>query len=206
VQAEPRQFSRIREKVEETRAAGVHTTLVARYIYFKPKVKVAISKGLPAAGKSKLADEIIAALSEYVEGLESGDAAEGIKMIETVEKLKGVMKDQVQIKDVMTWRLDADRPSSSSTVDMILNAVDSASGDRETLREKIDEVISEAVQSALPTGQRIFDRSLVQGPSGSQATDDEIEKGQFAVIATFNGQKWWLVLDMQRTDLLIEEK
>lgn len=206
VQAEPGQFSRIREKVEETRAAGVYATLVARYIYFKPKVRVAITKGLPAAGKAKLSDEIIAAIRDYVEGLGSGEAAEGIKMVEAVEKLKGVHKDQVQIKDVMAWRVDADRSSDLSTAEKILDAVDSASGDRENLREKINEAISEAVSSVPPTGRRIFDRSLVQGPSGSRATDDEIEKGQFSVIATSNGQKWWLVLDMQRTDLLIEEK
>jgi hypothetical protein len=205
VQAEPGQLSRLRERVEETRAAGVYTTLVARYIYFKPKVKVAIARGLPAAGKAKLAEEIVAALQGYVEGLASGDAAEGIKMVEAVEKLKGVLKDQVHIMDVMAWRLDADRSNARSTVEMILDAVDSASGDRENLKEKINEAISGAVASTPPTGRRIYDRSLVHGPSGSQATDEEIEEGRFTVIATVNSQKWWLVLDMQDTDLLIEE-
>jgi len=205
VEAEPGQFSRLRQRVEETRAAGICATLVARYIYFKPKVKVAIDGGLPAAGKAKLTEEIIAALQDYVDGLGSGDAAEGSKMIKAVEKVKGVKKGRVRIKDVMAWRLDVGRSNARSTVDIIMDAIESASNDMVALRETIDEAVAGALKSAPPTGRRIPDRSLVQGLSG-QATDEEIEEGAFCVMAKkIENNDWWVVLDMQSSDLLIEE-
>ncbi len=204
VEAEPGQFTRLRERVEETRAAGVCATLLTRYIYFKPRVEVEIASGLPAAGKAKLAEEIVFALQDYVDGLGSGDAAVGSDMLMAMEKVKGVNKDGVRIKDVMAWRMDVGQSNAKPGVDIILDAIESTSGDKEALRKAANEAINGALLLTPSTGQRIPDRSLVQG-SSQQATDDEIEKGQFSVIATINQQKWWIVLDMKSVDLNLKE-
>jgi hypothetical protein len=57
-----------------------------------------------------------------------------------------------------------------------------------------------------PTGRRIPDRSLLQGPDGSPATDDQIDAGDFVVSATVGGDPFWVVLDMVPADVALREQ
>jgi hypothetical protein len=50
------------------------------------------------------------------------------------------------------------------------------------------------------TGERIPDRSLLQ-----EATDEQLESGAFQVSATVDGEPWFVVLDMERADVVLEE-
>ena len=87
VDAEPERFPSLRAVVEETRAAGVVATLVARYVFMKPRLAVEIAAGLNAAGKEAIKDKLIAALRSYVDGLGSGKPAEGAKMLEALQEV-----------------------------------------------------------------------------------------------------------------------
>jgi hypothetical protein len=207
VECEPESFSDLQSAVQGTRAAGVQATLVARYVYFKPRIVAQIASGLTASGKVKVLEEIIAALQTYVDGLASGDPAEGQELLKAVTEVEDVSKKGTNIVDVMTWRSDVGQPGAESLVEAILAAIQSTStGDAAALRTAISEVVSETTSSLVPTERRIPDRSLVQGPEGGRATDEQIEKGEFRVVATVDDEKWWVALDIEQADILLKEK
>jgi len=193
VEAEPEGFPALMARIEETRAAGVMVSVIARYVFFKPRVVVKITPGLTPEGNLKVIDDIIAAIQGYIDGLGSGDPAKG---------------DEIQkaIVDVIAWRSDVAQPGAETIVDVVLRILDAApAGDREAFKKSLSDALFAEVPSTVPGGGRIPDRSLVQGPSGERATDEEIEAGKFSVAATVAGEKWWVVLDMERADVLMKE-
>ncbi len=203
VEAEPERFPSLQAAVHETRAAGVQATLVARYVYFKPRCQVTLKPGLTAAGKNKVKTAIIAALQEYVDGLTSGDPAEGGELLKT---LKGVADVQGgKIVDVMAWRSDLGQPGGQALVDALVSAVTALPvADPGSLASALAQVLDGSA-SPVPSGSRIPDRSLVQGASGERASDAQIESGEFVIVATVAGAAWWVVLDMEPADILLEE-
>lgn len=204
IETEPERFPSVRGAIEETRAAGVVTSVIARYIYFKPRVSVNIEANITPDGKRKIVEELIAALQGYVDGLGSGDPADGQAMVDAMKSVKGVKK--VVIVDVMAWRSDAGLPGESVLVDALMTAIEGTPpGDPEALRVAITTAVTE-IPPLLPSGSRIPDRNLVQGPGGARATDGEIEEAKFKVVASIDSEKWWVVLDMNEADIaLIEE-
>lgn len=204
VQSEPERFPSLQAIVEQTRAAGVRTTLLARYVYFKPRLVVEIKQGLSGAGKNKVVAEIIAALQDYVDGLTAGDSAQGTELLAAAKAVDDV--SDVQIVDVIVWRSDVVKPGAETLVDAIMTALESVQmDDSSAVETAIGEVLSQEAPSLQPTAQRIPDRDLLIGAEGS-ASDDEIEAGEFEVSATVNGEDWWVVLDMQVADVLVQEK
>ena len=203
VESEPERFPDLRAAVEETRSAGVLATLVARYVFFKPRITAKIAPGLTADGKIKVLDEIIANLQGYVDTLSAGDPAKGQDLIAAIKKVKEV--GAPKIVDVMAWRSDLGQPDAEELVDTLLDAINAApAGDATALRAALVATLIESSPTA-PTGRRIPDRSLVQGPSGQRATDEEIDAGTFQVSATVNGDSWWVVLDIERADIILLE-
>ncbi len=203
VEAEPERFPSLQAAVHETRAAGVQATLVARYVFFKPRARVKIAAGLTAAGKDKVRKDITAALQDYVDGLSAGDPAEGTQLLAAFKSVADV-KDAM-IVDVMAWRSDLGNPGGESLVDALVTAVSGlAVADESALRATIDQVV-EGVGLAAPTSRRIADRSLVLGPAGAPATDAEIEEATFSIAATIDGENWWVVLDLETADIALEE-
>ena len=204
VECEPERFSGLRAKIEETRAAGVYASVVAHYVFFKLRVQAKITAGLPPAGKAKVIDDIIAAVQAYTDGLGSGDSAMGQDVLKAIEKVKDV--SEPKIKDVVTWRTDLGPSSADTTVDLIMKAIESSpSGDQDALRRSITDAITAEASSTSPTGERIVDRNLVQGSPGERATDDQIMNGNFQIAATVDGERWWVVLDMEPADVLLKE-
>jgi hypothetical protein len=109
IKTEPEHFESVRARVEETRAAGVKATLLARYVYFKPRVTGEIVANLPAAGKAKIVNQVIEELRRYVDGLTGKEPAEGTKLLEAIRKVKEVQ--DARIVDVMAWKVaDKDEP------------------------------------------------------------------------------------------------
>ena len=95
-------------------------------------------------------------------------------------------------------------------VDGIVNAVvasraGGAPDDLDALKLIITSTLQET-PPLVPTNTRIPDRSLLQGPDGQPASDAQIESGDFRVVATVGGDKWWVVLDMEPADVVVEEK
>ena len=209
VEAEPERLPSLNAAVQETRAAGVLATLVARYVFFRPRLVVEVSP-VPetAAGKEKVKLQIIAALQTYVDGLSSGDPALGSELEKAAKTVKEVKT--VLFKDVITWRSDVGRPAAQVLADTLFATVKavpaSAEGDQ-ALQEAITRVLQEAEPTA-PTGSRTPDRSLLQGvaaAAGKSAGDTEIGNAEFQVAATVDGEPWFVVLDMGPEDIVFSE-
>jgi hypothetical protein len=202
IEAEPERFPSLRGAVEETRAAGVLVTLVAQYVFLRPRLVVDVTPGLTAAGKEKVRSRVLDALQTYVDGLTSGQAAEGKAMKDAVEKVADVKK--VAFKEVLTWKSDAGKPAAEALADEIvtaLAAVPQTTGNDKVLQEAIVRVLTEA-KPAAPTGSRMADRGVLQGASGARATDAEVEKAAFRVAPE---PGWFVALDMGPQDVVIEE-
>ena len=207
VQASPEQFQNLQFDVNETRAAGVLTTVVAKYVFFKPRmvVNVASSSVSTAAGKVKLVSEIIAAMQHYCDGLSAGQPVQGADLIKTItQNVKEVpAPSSVRMVDVMAWQADIGNPGAETFVDLLVQAVQATpSGNADALRAALTAVVTDAAPGP-PSERRIPNRSLVQGPSGQPATDQEIEAGTFQVSATVAGEAWTIALDSDPSDILL---
>lgn len=204
VEAEPERFPSLRAAVEETRAAGVRVAVVARYVFFTPRLVATIAPGLTAAGKDKVKEEVIAALQAYVDGLTSGEPAAGAKLLEAVASVKEI--SDPKIVDVLAFRSDLGQGGAATLTDRLLETV--AATPAEELRDAFSRLIEEAAPLA-PTGARTADRGLVQSTAeesaGQRASDEDIESGRFQVSATVDGEPWWVVLDMGPADVVLQE-
>ena len=203
IESEPERFASLNGSVQETRAAGVQATIVSRYVFFKPRVLATIAPGLTAAGKLKVADEMMAALQDYVDGLSSGQPAQGQEMLAALTTVDDV--NEARIVDVMVWRSDLGQPATESLVDAIVTAVQGAGDDDEALRQAITSTVSE-IPPLVPTSTRIPDRSLLQGPDGEPVTDEQIDASEFQVAAQVDGDDWWVVLDIESADIVLQEQ
>jgi hypothetical protein len=203
IEAEPERMPQLRSVVEETRAAGVLTTLVARYIFFKPRLLLTLAPGLTPAGKGKVIQQVIQAIQDYIDPLSSGDDAEGEQILKAAKGVEDV-KD-VKIADVLTWRSDLGSPGASNLVDAIMQSLAALPEEADTAaqREAVTAAVNEEAPALTPTGRRIADRSLLQSLDGGPASDEQIEKGEFKIAATVNGEKWWVVLDMEEADVVL---
>ena len=201
VEAEPERMASLLGAVNETRAAGVLATIVARYVFFKPRLVVTISPGLPPAGKLKVVTQVIEAIQAYVDGLGSGDNAEGEKIVGAVSDVDDVT--DVKVADVLTWRSDLGSPGSATLVDAVLEAV--ATSDDASRRAAVAAAIDAEAPSLIPTGRRIADRSVLQALDGSPASDEAVEAGDFVVAATVGGERGWVVLDIEEADIVLAQ-
>ncbi len=202
IEAEPERFPSLSAAVHETRAAGVQATLVSRYIFFTPRILATITPGLPPAGKLAVADELIAALQTYVDGLSSGEPADGQTMLAALKEVEDV--SQIQIVDVLVWKSDLGRPVAETLVDSILSAVTTAGEGEAALREAIIGAVA-ATPPLPPSGTRIPNSSLLQKLDGFPAGDAELDSGDFQIAAVVDGEPWWVVLDMQPADIVLAE-
>ncbi len=205
VDSEPERFPSLQTRIEQTRAAGVRTTLVARYVYFKPRMVVEIDSGLTAAGNDKVVEEIIAALQDYVDGLSSGDPADGQALLSAAKGVTNVR--EVKIVDVIVWRSDVAKPGAETLVDAIMAALQGIQlDDAAVVRQSISQAVSQEAPALQPTAQRLPDRGLLQTPAGEPVSDEMIESGEFQVSASVDGEPWWVMLDMAAEDILLLEK
>ncbi len=201
VEAQPERMPALLGVVDETRAAGVLATLIARYVFFKPRLELTITPGLTPDGQNKVVTQVIQAIQSYVDGLSSGDDAQGKEVIKTV---KGVADVQdVTVADVVTSRSDLGNLGAQTLVDAVLQAV-AAGTDDASRRAAVAAAIGAEAPTLVPTGNRIPDRSLIQAADGSPASDAQIEAGDFKIAATIGADKWWVVLDMEPTDVVFK--
>jgi Baseplate J-like protein len=200
VESEPERFPSLRGAVEETRAAGVQVTLVARYVFFKPRLTARIAAGLPPSGKVKLLGQIIEAIQKYVDGLKAGDAAKGADILQAIQTVKEV--SDPKIVDVMAWRSDVGQPGAETLVDSLLEAIAMTPKTQpDALRNALIRTLTETPQ--VPTNRRIADRSLIQNLTGQRASDSDIDRGEFQVALP--GAEWWVVLDLEPADIVLLE-
>jgi hypothetical protein len=199
VETEVRRFPSLRGAVDAVRAAGVLTSLLTKYVYVKPRVVVTIGVPVTGAGKLKVVGQVIDAVRAYVDGLSAGTPAVGTDVAKAIKAVKDVT--EVRFMDVMAWRTALTQAADAAIIDELVDAVTSSPvGDLAALRTALSTALANA--PAIATG-RIADRSLVQGPSGKPASDDEIEKGLFTVVPMVGGEKWSVALDMEPADVAL---
>lgn len=201
VDAEPERLPSLTAAVHDTRAAGVLATLVARYVFITPRITATITPGISAPGQAQIASDVVAALQAVVDALTAGDAADGAAMLGAVKAVDDIT--DATIVDVVVARADLSGDTGDGTlIDALLTAVATAPPDG--LRAALTAAV-ETAGSQAPTGARIPDRSLLVGPTGALATDEEIEAATFSVSATVDGEQWWIALDMAATDVALQE-
>ncbi len=208
VETEPERLLSLQSAIQETRAAGVLATVVARYVFFKPRLTVTIAKGLTAAGKVKVVNQIIDAMRQYIDGLAAGDPAKAQDLLGAIANNVKEVGDpkNIQVADAITWRADVARPGAKSLVNALLDAIASApAGNTDALKAALTAVLTTQSPTA-PTEARIPDRSLVQDASGQRATDAQIAAGQFQVVSVVNGDKWSIALDVEPADIVLVER
>jgi hypothetical protein len=217
IETEPEHFPSVRGAVEETRAAGVLTMLVARYVFFKPRIRVGLKGPVAGPGEAKLKAEIIAAMQKHVDGLTAGEPATGEKLLKAIESVEEVDIKKTKIVDVIAQKSDLGQAGPEPLLDILLNTIKEVLAPtpgatppgppvfpEQALRDALTDALFSA-PSTVPAIPRKTDRSLVQGPSGQPATDAEIEAGTFQVSANPDGEKGWVVLDAGEDDLRLEQ-
>ena len=213
VESEPERFPSLRAAVEGTRAAGVEATLIARYVFFKPRIVAEVSSEVTPAGKVKVINEIIAALQTYVDTLSSNDPALALgkdsdpkkpDLIKAIKQVKDVGK--FKIVDAIAWRTELGGNGTDTLVDAITKAIQtSPTPGEEGTRTAIKGVLDSASSLVVPNVKRIADRDLVKKLDGSgRATDADIEAGEFQVVTPPGSDKWWVVLDIELADIILK--
>jgi hypothetical protein len=208
IEAKPERFNSLRVAVEQTRAAGVQATLVAKFVFFKPRLVAQPKRALTGAGKLKLIGEIIDALQKYFNSLAAGAAAVGEEMLKALNEVKDLITtgdQKPKIVEATAWRSDIGGPGAESLVEALLNTIEvTGAGDVEALREAFTRLLRDAPPLA-PTSRRISDRGLIQSTAkdreGQPATDTEIEAGTFKVATP--GDDWTVVLDIEPADIVL---
>lgn len=203
VEAEPERMPQLGTAVNETRAAGVLATLIARYVFYTPRLRLTLAPGLTAAGKTKVIGQVIDALQTYTDGLSSGDDAQGEEILKAAKGVADVTA--VKIADVLVFRSDLAGAGSEPLVEAVLAALAAlpADADAAARRAAITAAVTAEAPALTPTGRRIADRGLLQGPDGKPATDEQLEQAEFKIAATVAGEKWWVVLDMRESDIVL---
>ena len=204
VSTEAARYASVNGRIQETRAAGVLATVVARYVFVTPRTALTLTTSITPAGKLKLVGQLIDALQTYVDQLPAGDAATGAAMLAAINAVPELKAANPRFLDVLAARADINDPGTQPLVEALVAAVQVAPAtDAATLTTAIGNVLSSDVQP-LFSENRIPDRTLVVGKSG-QATDDEIEAGTFSVVLPppQNGEKWSIALEMSASDLLV---
>jgi hypothetical protein len=208
IEASPERFNSLRDAVEQTRAAGVQATLVAKFVFFKPRLVARPKRDLTAAGKLKLIGEITEALRGYFNSLSAGAPAMGEEMLKALSEVKDLVTtgdQKPKIVEATAWRSDIGQPGAESLVDALLNTIEVTGADNaEALREAFTILLRDAPPLP-PTSRRIPDRGLIQsaaeGREGQRATDTEIETGVFKVVTP--GNDWTLALDIEAADIAL---
>lgn len=204
VEAEPARFPSLKAAVNETRAAGVLANVVARFIFFKPRLLVTIPPNITPAGKVKLIGQVIDAMQSYVNSLKPGAPAVGGNLVQAITQAVTEIKDpkNLRFQDVMAWQADVANPGQTSLADEILQAISGIpNSDTDALRLAIEGVLSPNFSE-----KRIPNRDLVQGAAGTRATPQDIEAGKFQVVAKVrNETNWSVILDVEPADIVLVE-
>lgn len=204
INTEPARYAAVNATIQDTRAAGVLASVVARYVFVTPRVALTLAAPLTAAGKIKLVNQLIAAMQSYVDQLPAGDPAVGAAMLAAISTVPEVKAAQPRFLDVIAARGDIDDPGLQPLVAALVAAVQAAPAtDSAALSTAIGNVLGGDVPTAFSEA-RTPDRSLIVGQAGP-ASDDEIEAGKFRIVPPppAGDAKWSIALDMQIADILV---
>jgi hypothetical protein len=112
LEAEAERFPSLEAAVHVTRAAGVLVTLLARHVFFTPRLAARVPADLSGPGRAKVQEEVIAAGQAYVHKLKSGEPAVGKDLIAAVRKGAPAAAEPV-VRDVFVTRTSVQGPGPS---------------------------------------------------------------------------------------------
>lgn len=202
VEAEPERFGQVMDAVHATRAAGIRATVQARYVYLRPRVAATANGPLSPEGVARAQAQAVAALQGYVDALTSGGDAVGRDMLKALESVRDLREPA--FVDVSVWTSDTERPDADAVAHTVVQSLGSIPPDAATLELALAQALSRAAPTA-PAGGRVPRRELLRDADGGPAADADLAGGDFHVSATVDGQKWWIVLDMAATDVVVAE-
>jgi len=200
VRTDAGRFPSLQADVNQTRAAGVLTALVAPFVYVKLRINTKITSGLTGPGQDKIKTDIITALQAYTDGLGTGAPATGADMLGVIKKVQDV-SDAV-VKEAFTWRADVGKPGTDPLVDLIVESVAGVNpADGAAVRLAVKDVIDNQAPALLPSGNRIPDNTLITKPDGTPATDGDVEAGNFQIRPPSG---FSVELDMEPSDIALQ--
>lgn len=193
-------FPSLQADINQTRAAGVLTTVVAPLVFVKLRINTKITGGLTGPGQDKIKTDIVSALQAYTDTLASSSPASGSDMVGAVKKVKDV-SDAV-IKEAFCWRADVGKAGSDPLAALFVSALAGVNPtDAAAVTLVVQDVIENQASALLPSGGRISDNTLIKKPDGSPATDGDVEAGNFQVVPPSG---FSIVLDMEPSDIALQ--
>jgi hypothetical protein len=210
VSVEPARYPSVNGRVQETRAAGVLASVIARYVFVTPRIALTLAAKLTPEGKTKLVRQLIGALQAHFDSLQAGEATDGKKMLEAIGKVPEIKAAKPRFLDVIT--APADVNTSQPLVNALVEAVEALPSPRRPadVATAITNVLTSGV-APLFSENRTPDRRYVLGKSGKPAIDAEIEALTFQIVTQIpdtpapadDASKWSLALDMQPSDVQV---
>ncbi len=114
IKGDPARFEGGRLAIDGVRAAGVLVQVIARLVYFKLRLQVQIDPGITPIGQNQIKLDIIAAVTNYVNTLSSGDAISGAEsrmaVAVALNEQEAQIADVAQLRDVVVWLLTPYNP------------------------------------------------------------------------------------------------
>jgi hypothetical protein len=111
VNIHPGRLPSLNAALHDTRAAGVGTFILARYVFVKPRIVIALTEGLTAAGKEKVLNQVASAIGTYLESLAPSQPAIGTAILDAIKLIAEVTA--ARIADVIVRRTDLANPSAA---------------------------------------------------------------------------------------------
>jgi hypothetical protein len=205
VSTPPARYASVNATIQQTRAAGVLATVIARYVFITPRIVLKPVSPITPAGKLKLVGQLIDGLQGYVDGLAAGDPADAAAMLAAAVKAHPELAPaNPRYADVLVSQSDVQHAGVQPVIDQLVSAVRAApSFDAASIAQAIGNVLTGDVPPSF-TESRVPARGLVVGASG-RASDDEIAAGKFTIVPPppEGGEKWSIALDMQLADVQI---
>jgi hypothetical protein len=197
VEAEPERFAQVADAVHRTRAAGVLATVAARYVYFRPRLRITVPAGTPPAGQLKAVAQVLAAMQGYVDTLAGGDDVVGSDLLDAV---RAVAPDAA-FADVVAWVSGVRGDPPAAVAERTVASLPTDLPGREALEAALAAALEESLPGA-PTGARRPAREQVRNEAGTgQATPEEIAAARFRVSARVGEEDWWIFLDAGAADV-----
>ena len=104
LEVEPERFSGVTSAVNARRAAGVNVQFIARYVYIRPRMEVALRRDLTPAGKDQVKQEVIKALTAFVASVGSGNPVKGQDFLAALKPVADVVVDKTKVSDLLVWQ------------------------------------------------------------------------------------------------------
>jgi hypothetical protein len=210
VSVEPARYASVNGRVQETRAAGVLASVIARYVFVTPRIALTLAAPLTPEGKTKLVGQLIGALQAHFDTLQAGEATTGKKMLDAMNSVPDIKAAKPRFLDVITAKADIN-DTSQPLVAALVEAVQALPSplDATAVATAINNVLTSDV-APLFSESRTPDRRYVVGKS-DPAIDAEIEAAAFQVVPQLPGSSvpadgdstWSLALDMQASDVQV---